>query len=81
MSEIFSLRGHGPASSLATMANWLFVFIVTKTYDSMQDTLTTQGTYWFFAGGSFLGFIFVYILIPETKGEEVEALFDKDKLN
>ena len=82
MSEIFPLRARGPASSMATMANWLLAFIVTKTYDSMQLSLTIQGTYWFFGGCAFLGFVFVYILMPETKGktlEEIEALFEKHK--
>ena len=82
MSEIFPLRARGPASSMATMANWLVSFIVTKTYDSMQSSLTIAGTFWFFGGCAFLGFVFVYILMPETKGktlEEIEAFFEKHK--
>ena len=80
MSEIFPLRARGPASSFATLANWTLAFVVTKTYDSMADTLSIQGVYWFYAGCCFVGFIFVYVLMPETKGktlEEIEALFDK----
>ena len=82
MSEIFPLRARGPASSFATLVNWTLAFVVTKTYDSMADTLSIQGVYWFYAGCCFLGFIFVYLLMPETKGktlEEIEALFDKNK--
>lgn len=82
MSEIFPLRARGPASSFATMVNWTLAFVVTKTYDSMVTTFTIQGAYWFYAGCCLLGFIFVYLLMPETKGktlEEIEALFDKDK--
>ena len=82
MSEIFPLRARGQASSVATMVNWLASFIVTKTYDSMQSSLTIAGTFWFFGGCAFLGFVFVYILMPETKGktlEEIEALFEKHK--
>ena len=82
MSEIFPLRARGPASSLATMTNWLISFIVTKNYEPMTIALTIQGVYWFFAGWCFLAFIFVYFLMPETKGkplEEIEALFDKNR--
>ena len=82
MSEIFPLRARGPATSIATMANWLLAFLVTKMYDPMVSFLTIQGTYWFFGGCSFVGFIFVYFLMPETKGktlEEIEALFDKGR--
>ena len=82
MSEIFPLRARGPASSIATLSNWLLVFIVTNRFPSMQAGLTPQGTYWFFGGWCFVGFVFVYLLMPETKGktlEEIEALFDKKR--
>ena len=82
MSEIFPLRARGPASSIATLSNWLLAFIVTKTFPTMQARLTVPGTYWFFGGWCFLGFVFVYFLLPETKGkplEEIEALFVKTK--
>ena len=82
MSEIFPLRARGPASSIATLSNWLLVFIITNRFPSMQAGLTPQGTYWFFGGWCFLGFVFVYLLMPETKGktlEEIEALFDKKR--
>lgn len=81
MSEIFPLRARGPASSIATLSNWLLAFIVTKTFDSMQEGLTVQGTYWFYSGCCLVGFVFVYLVMPETKGktlEEIEAMFDKD---
>ena len=82
MSEIFPLQARGPASSIATLSNWLLAFIVTKTFPTMQAGLSVQGTYWFFGGWCFVGFVFVYFLLPETKGktlEEIEALFDKTK--
>ena len=82
MSEIFPLRARGPASSFATLANWTMAFIVTNTFKSMVATLTNQRVYWFYAGLCFLAFLFVYLLMPETKGktlEEIEAMFDKDE--
>ena len=81
-SEIFPLRARGPACSVAAIANWLFAFIVTYFFENMQESLTIQGTYWFFGGCSLLAFVFVYLLMPETKGkslEEIEALFGIDK--
>ena len=83
MSEIFPPRARGPCSCLATIANWLAVFIVTKTYNTMQTSMSIQGTYWFFGGCSILGFIFVYMVMPETKGKtltEIEAIFDKRQI-
>ena len=82
MSEIFPLRARGPASSIATLSNWLLAFIVTKTYSSMVSGLTIQGTCWFYGVFCFVGFLFVYFFMPETKGktlEEIEAMFARDK--
>ncbi|KAK2548355.1 Facilitated trehalose transporter Tret1 [Acropora cervicornis] len=78
MSEIFPLKARGPASSLATLSNWLLAFVITKTYNSLVSGLTIQGTFWFYAGFSLLGFVFVFFVVPETKGktlEEIEAMF------
>ena len=49
----------------------------------MQTSMSIQGTYWFFWGSSILGFIFVYMVMPETKGKtltEIEAIFDKRQI-
>jgi len=80
MSEIFPLRARGPASSFAALTNWTMAFTVTKTFKSMVATINNQGVYWFYAGFCLLAFLFVYLLMPETKGkslEEIEALFNK----
>ncbi|XP_068737627.1 solute carrier family 2, facilitated glucose transporter member 8-like isoform X1 [Montipora capricornis] len=82
MSEIFPLRARGPASSIATLSNWLLAFIVTNTYSAMVKGLTIHWTYWVYGIFCFVGFLFVYFFLPETKGktlEEIEAMFDKDK--
>ena len=80
MSEIFPTQARGPCTSLATIADWMALFIVSKTYNIMQTSMTIQGTYWFFGGCSILGFVFVYMAMPETKGKtlkEIEATFSK----
>lgn len=82
MSELFPMRARGPAVCMTAMANWLFIFIVTKLYDPMQSSISIQGTFWFYGGCMFLAFVFVYKLVPETKGktlEEIESLFKPHK--
>ena len=82
MSEIFPLKARGPASSLATLSNWLLAFVVTKTYSSLASGITIQGAFWFYSGCSLLGFVFVFFVMPETKGktlEEIEAMFNKGR--
>ena len=82
MSEIFPLKARSPATGLATLSNWLLAFVVTKTYNSLVSEIMIQGTFWFYSGCSFLGFVFTFFVVPETKGktlEEIEIMFDKGK--
>ena len=82
MSEVFPPRAKGLASSICTLTNWLFVFLVTKNFPSMISSFTEQGTFWFFAGWCLLSFVFVYFLVPETKGrtlEEIEHYFTEGR--
>ena len=82
MSEIFPLKARGPASSLATLVSSFFAFVTIKTYNSLVSGLTIQGTFWFYSGFSLLGFVFVFFVVPETKGktlEEIEAMFHTSK--
>ena len=79
MSEIFPTRARGLASGITTLSNWLIAFLVTKTFVIMMASITTQGTYWLYGGFTFVSIIFVYFMVPETRGktlEEIEALFD-----
>lgn len=79
MSEVFPLRARGIASSISTLFNWSVAFTVTKTFVNFQNAFTPPGTYWVYAGVSFLAFLFVVLRVPETKGkslEEIERLFD-----
>ena len=69
MSEIFPPRARGPCSSLATIANWLAVFIVTKTYNTMQTSMSIQGTYCSSGDAPCLGsFLFTW-LCRKLKGK------------
>jgi SP family facilitated glucose transporter-like MFS transporter 8 len=78
MSEIFPARVRGAASSLVTLVMWGGSFVITLTFDAMTRTLTTQGTFWAFAGVLLLAAVFVLLVVPETRGkdlEEIEQLF------
>ena len=84
MSEIFPTRARGIASGITTLSNWLFAFVVTKTFDTMVHSITTQGTYFLYGGFTFVSFILVFFAVPETKGqtlEQIEALFHSGHLS
>ncbi|XP_054754532.2 solute carrier family 2, facilitated glucose transporter member 8-like [Lytechinus pictus] len=78
MSEIFPSKARGAASGIATAFNWGCAFIVTKEFSHMQESMTKQGIFWFYGGICFLGAVFVFFFVPETKGrslEEIEVSF------
>ena len=74
MSEIFPVRARGLASGISTLVNWSFAFLVTNQFDNLQKAITVHGTFWLFAGINFVGMIFVFIFVPETKGRSLEEI-------
>ncbi|XP_075232586.1 trehalose transporter 1-like protein [Lycorma delicatula] len=74
MSEIFPPQIKGSACSIACLFNWLCVFFVTKYYNDLVSVFNTYCTFWIFAGISVAGTIFVWNLVPETKGKSMEEI-------
>lgn len=78
LSELFPNRVRAMAISLATLALWLADFVVTLSFPVLNTRLGTAGTLSLYAGCCVLSAVFVYRLVPETKGrslEEIEQLF------
>ena len=74
MGELFSSDTKALASSVAVMLNWFMVFVVTKTFPSMNDELGTDVTFWIFAGIMLSATAFTHFLVPETKGKTYEEI-------
>ncbi|KAI0595603.1 general substrate transporter [Biscogniauxia sp. FL1348] len=72
-SEIFdqSTRSLGQASAAAS--NWFWNFIISRFTPQMFETMG-YGVYFLFASLMILSVVFVYFLIPETKGVPLEAM-------
>ncbi|CAM6113739.1 unnamed protein product [Calypogeia fissa] len=78
-SEVFSSRLRAQAMGLGILVNRLASGIVSLSFLSLVDAITLSGTYGLFASMGLLGTIFIYFLVPETKGktlEEIAKLFD-----
>jgi MFS family permease len=78
ISEIYPLNVRGKAMSMASLANWGSNFIVALTFLLLIDAFGQAGTFWLYAAIGVVAWIFVYFMVPETKGrtlEEIEADF------
>ncbi|XP_057428721.1 inositol transporter 4-like [Lotus japonicus] len=79
-SEIYPLRFRGLGGGIAAVFNWCANLLLSESFLSMVKALGTSGTFLVFAGFSLIGLVFIYALVPETKGlqfEEVEKLLQK----
>ena len=88
LSEIFpnSIRS---AMSIAVAAQWLANLVVSWTFPMMNDNIALTArfnhgfAYWIYAFMGLLSALFIWKVIPETKGktlEEIEKIWKKKKL-
>lgn len=75
-SEIFPTRIRGRAMSLATFTIWTSCYIVAQTFPMLNDSpaVGPAKTFWIYGTCSFLGFLFVWAFVPETKGKTLEEI-------
>ncbi|GFY43018.1 proton myo-inositol cotransporter [Trichonephila inaurata madagascariensis] len=77
-SEIYPLWARGTCYSVATSLNWLCNFMVSLTFLDLMQAITKYGAFYLYMGFAVAGFIFLFLMLPETKGvslEDVEDLF------
>ncbi|KAJ7558754.1 hypothetical protein O6H91_04G054300 [Diphasiastrum complanatum] len=80
-SEIFPLKLRAQAMSLGIVVNRLASSTVAFTFLSISDAITPAGTFFLFAGIAAVSVVFIYCIIPETKGktlEEIVSFFSKE---
>jgi SP family xylose:H+ symportor-like MFS transporter len=79
LSEIFpnSIKG---AMSIAVAAQWLANLFISTTFPMMNDSSWLTGyfhhgfAYWIYAGMGILAAVFMFRLVPETKGKTLEEI-------
>lgn len=77
ISEIFPNKIRGQAVAVAVMAQWAANYLISSTYPVMME-YSGAFTYGFYGVMSILSFLFVWRMVPETKGktlEEIETLW------
>ena len=79
ISEIFPNKIRGQAVAIAVAAQWAANYFISSTYPPMME-LSSSGTYFFYGAMAVLSAVFVWKMVPETKGktlEEMESVWTK----
>ena len=79
-SEMFPQNVRTLGQAFAAASNWLFNFLVAR-FTAQMFTAMGYGVYFFFASLMLCSIVFVFFLLPETKGvplESMDRLFSKD---
>jgi SP family galactose:H+ symporter-like MFS transporter len=74
ISEIYPLKVRGLAMSVASEANWGTNLVVALTFLTLIQTVGKSGAFLFYALAGIAAWIFVYLLLPETKGRTLEEI-------
>lgn len=78
-SEMFPTNIKSKATCVIQTYTALSTFAVTKLYQVVADGLGTHVAFLGFAGCSFAGLVFIFIFLPEMKGQSFETI--QDRLN
>ncbi len=73
ISEIFPNKIRGRAIAIAVAAQWAANYLISSTYPAMME-LSGGMTYCFYGLMSLLSFVFVWKMVPETKGKTLEEM-------
>lgn len=49
-------------------------FVITKTFVNLKTAIGDGQTFWLFSGLSIVGTVFVFFLVPETKGKSLNEI-------
>lgn len=74
ISEIFPNRVRGAAVSISVSALWIASFLLAFTFPMLNRAMGSSGTFWTYASICFIGLLFIYLRVPETKGKALEQI-------
>ncbi|RLM58968.1 putative polyol transporter 6 isoform X2 [Panicum miliaceum] len=73
-AEILPLRLRAQGMSLGIAANRLTCGVLSMTFISLVNTITMAGCFFLYASTAVAAWVFVYVRLPETKGQNLEDI-------
>jgi len=74
IAEIFPNRVRGRAMSICLFFLWTAVYFVSQFFPILLQTIGSAYTFWIFMAMSVIAFLFVWKVVPETKGKTLEEI-------
>ncbi len=77
-AEVYPIHVRGKAAGLGTSVNWVANFAVAMTFPLLVSGIGESGTFWIYAAISAFAVLFVFRVVPETRGRslgEVQEIF------
>ena len=74
INEIFPGHIRGRAVAVATAVNWGAAFLVSQLFLTLIGWIGNSATFWLFALFCVLAWVWIYIRVPETKGQSLEQI-------
>lgn len=74
INEIYPSTVRGRGVAVATAANWGAAWLVAQFFLTLTDRIGEVGTFYLFAGMCVVSFVFVWFLLPETKGKTLHQI-------
>ena len=74
IAEIFPNRVRGRAMSICLFFLWTAVYFVSQFFPILLESIGSAYTFWIFMTMSVVAFLFVWKVVPETKGKTLEEI-------
>ena len=71
-TEILPVKSRGWTHTIANITSNFCWFLVTKTFNDLQDSFGLSAPFFLYGSVCVFGLIFIYIFLPETRGKTYE---------
>ncbi|XP_017780645.1 PREDICTED: facilitated trehalose transporter Tret1 [Nicrophorus vespilloides] len=76
LGELYPANIRGFIGGLTFTSFNFILFVITKVFPLIRDLIGVHGVFWVFSLSSFFASIFLYLMLPETKGKTLEEIED-----